>query len=145
MGGRPPKAPELSALQGDTRRTGRRKKKKTLAAAPVVEPVEPVEAEEFPPPSFLTARAKEIWRAEIAMVTQRTMLKATDHMMFGLYCNARARYERLEAAIERDGETYVSDGKHGKIIRANPAVALRDKTEATPIKLAIELNLTTKS
>jgi phage terminase small subunit len=140
--GRPPKSPELRALHGDTRQRGKRaSRKKVFLTAGAMAP----EHEAYPPPEFLSARAKEIWRAEIESVTKRTMLKATDHVTFGLYCNALARYERLNAVLEAEGETYPVNSKHGNYFRARPENAQRDKAEAVLIKLSIELNLTTKS
>lgn len=142
--GRPPKPDKLKALQGDSRQRGRRKTKKTAVTVTAAPPVAPVD-EKNPPPAFLTARAAEIWRAEIGPVLERTMIKVTDLPMFALYCQERARFEQLEAVIADEGGTYKAEGKHGTLIRVHPAVAQRDRALSNIIKLSDQLNLTTKS
>jgi len=94
--GRQPKPTELRVIEGNNGRgLGRR----------AVNKREPKPRLGVPPaPGHLTARARAVWRLVVDEMTLAApkLLTRLDGGVLGLYCQATARHEQAEAAIELD-------------------------------------------
>lgn len=101
------------------------------------------------PPAWLSKAGKAEWRrcAPILMTDRRT-LDLADLAAFACYCAAVDQVEQATREITATGYTYKSKatGKEGgDLIKANPAVAIRDKAMSQIRLLAAELGMTSAS
>ena len=126
--GRPPKPAALKALAGNP---GRRK----LTRGDVVEAPDG----DFEPPKSLTRTEKKVWAEELPRMRAGGLLKAADFPVFRSYVEALTRYRAAKEVVDRDGMTYVSESKHGSMVRVRPEVGILEKAERMLSKLADQL------
>ena len=80
------------------------------------------------PPAWLTdKRARAYWPDAVALLTAQRILAVTDTTALGLLCVALADYVEAAAIVAKKGLTYATKTATGsEMVRANPAVAIRD-------------------
>lgn len=94
------------------------------------------------PPSVLSSAAKAIWHSELPTILERVILLPQGMRIFTMYCSIAARWEQLEADLNKEGTTYTTGTGY---IRERPEVRQRDRAFADMMKLAEQLNLSPKS
>lgn len=132
MRGRKAKSEAEHALAGNP---GKRTRAKKAAQVFFSDPTLPQ------PPSWLSARAKEIWAEEIAGLKKTTLLQAPALRLFAMYCAAWHRYERYEEKLAA-GDTYETKTGYA---RKRPEVEMRDASAKEIRSLANDLNISPKS
>jgi P27 family predicted phage terminase small subunit len=94
------------------------------------------------PPAWLSKAGKAEWkRCAPILITDRRTLDLADLAAFGCYCAAVDQVEQASRKIAAIGYTYTA----GAFIKANPAVAIRDKAMSQIRLLAAELGMTSAS
>ncbi|MEN3210825.1 phage terminase small subunit P27 family [Methylorubrum populi] len=98
------------------------------------------------PPAWLSPAGKREWRRVAPILTnERRTLDPADLAAFASYCAAVEQVEQASREIAANGYTYKSKTKDGELIKANPAVAIRDKAMTQVRLLAAELGMTSAS
>lgn len=142
--GRKPKSPELRALDGDTRNVGGGK----FAA---IEGRRPRPEGEVRPRGKLTAAARRVWRSLAPALEHERILRPTDAILFGEFCQVIADLEEAEAIIRRDGMTIEVPliGKGGEIvgrsIKPHPLSTRCDRLRGRAQSLGAEFGLSASS
>lgn len=94
------------------------------------------------PPTWLSKAGKTEWRrCAPILVRDRRTLDLADLAAFACYCAAVDQVEQATREITATGYTYEA----GALIKANPAVAIRDKAMSQIRLLAAELGMTSAS
>lgn len=94
------------------------------------------------PPTWLSAAAKREWkRCAPILINDRRTLDLPDLSAFTAYCAAVDQVEQASREIAARGYTYTSRD----LIKANPAVAIRDKAMTQVRLLSAELGMTSAS
>lgn len=94
------------------------------------------------PPAWLSKGGKAEWkRVAPLLVNERRTLDVADLAAFACYCAAVEQVEQASREIAATGYTYVA----GAFMKANPAVAIRDKGFSQIRLLAAELGMTSAS
>lgn len=94
------------------------------------------------PPAWLKSEGLAIWKRLAPVLAQAKLLSAADAATFGRYCRNFARWLKLQAQLDHEGETYETetylnaagdgDGEERpatKLKRAHPAFAIADRLE----------------
>lgn len=106
-----PTAPPPAWLDSSDSVDGRSRKKKSRAAE-------------------IGALANEVWNELFPVVRQMNLVKESDLRAFGRYCRLFGEWVMFTRDIDRDGPTYESKSPHvDKLMRPNPAVGMRNRTE----------------
>lgn len=132
MRGRKAKPAELKELQGNP---GKRRIVKAqvddAASGKIVAPVK------------LTAGAAKVWERLAPELQRMNFLRSTDAAAFARYCMHLARYWELSDEIRKaGGETYVTESKHGTMLRLHPKFVVRERLEARLESLEDRFGLT---
>lgn len=94
------------------------------------------------PPAWLSKAGKTEWRRVAPiLVHDRRTLDPADLAAFAAYCAAVEQVEQASREIAKHGYTYTA----GALVKANPAVAIRDKAMTQVRLLAAELGMTSAS
>lgn len=81
------------------------------------------------PPAWLKAEGLKVWQRLAPRLSSLKLLSQTDAETFGRYCRNFARWLKMQATLDKEGETYESDSLHGKLKRAHPAFLIGDRLE----------------
>ena len=117
MRGRKPDPAEVKDAKGNP---GKRKITRTPDAVPGL----PVDA-----PKHLPAKAKKVWAALAPQLRQLKFLRATDQEAFTRYCAHLAEYWSLSVDLKKEGTTYETESRHGRMHRINPKFLVRERLE----------------
>lgn len=125
MGRRGPK-PEPAAI----------KKQKASSRRPVGQDVPEAQAAEnvktspaIIAPDWLKADGLAVWDRLAPRLLGQKILTQVDSETFGRYCRNFARWLKMQAILDDEGETYESESPHGTYKRANPAYMIADRLE----------------
>ena len=80
-------------------------------------------------PPWLKGEGLKIWRRMAPTLIARKLLSSADVDTFGRYCRNYARWLKMQATMDKEGETYESESAHGKLKRAHPAFMISDRLE----------------
>src|SRR5512137_1733736 len=86
-----------------------------------------------PPPTGMNVRAKRIWK-QIVKSLPPTHFRQGDYPLLRAYCEAEALHWDACKAIKAEGAVL-----QGKVIKANPWVAIQTQTAHTMSQLATKL------
>ena len=131
--GRSSKPAELKRAQGNP---GKRAIAETPDAVPAVTRTAPAE---------LNAVGKRAWKELAPLLASINFLRRTDQPALTRYCNHVARYWRLEQKIRKEGETYWTESRHGKMERVNPKLRAQLEVERRMESLEDRLGLSTRA
>lgn len=140
MPGPRPKSEELRRAQGS--RHHRKTKKKTARHVPPAAAIEPAPAPAPPvldedrqsrvdPPAWLSAKSKTIWRIAAPVIVRQGLLRDTDAIAFGRYCDWLGQYLELQKGSRRRKVVTETKSKHVKMQRMDKsfqALQMVDKT-----------------
>ncbi|HWX48138.1 MAG TPA: phage terminase small subunit P27 family [Roseomonas sp.] len=116
MKGRKPKPSHLKLVDGNPG-------KREIPLDPLR--LQSVEAE---PPSYLDSYAREAWNQVVPPLVQKQLFTQLDHVALATWCAAYGQWRRALEALEAAGEdTYVTEGRMGKMIRARPQVGIANE------------------
>ena len=140
MRGRKPKAPELRALDGDTRHLGGRVHLRAVASSP--RPAGPVR-----PPPGISPEARAVWRRLAPQLEESRILRATDALVFAELCQVAADLSAAQHEIRRDGmlivvETESPTGAITTVRRRHPLLGQLNVLRRQLASLASEFGLT---
>lgn len=96
-------------------------------------------------PKELNAAGKAAWNKLTPHLREMRLTRATDQTALARYCNHVARYWKLERAIRKDGEVYLTETNHGSMKRINPAFAVQDRVEKRMEALEDRLGLSPRA
>jgi P27 family predicted phage terminase small subunit len=116
MGRRP--APEAVKQQKAAVRSTR--------SAPVIPQIE---AAGIAAPDWLKDEGLAMWARLAPTLSAAKLLSGADVQTFGRYCRNFARWLKLQKELDAEGETYLSQSKHGDLKRANPVFLIADRVE----------------
>lgn len=125
------------------------------------EPTPPLVEVGTRPPTWIRDRhARTYWRELVPILTGARMLAMTDTTALAILAKAYGRWRHYEDFIEHNGETYDSvvvrpsrrvpaEGDAPPtaptMLRPRPEVTMRDKAEATLLRLLIEFGMTPRA
>src|SRR5690348_14737446 len=81
------------------------------------------------PPAWLKKEGLEVWKRLAPRLLGQKLLFPIDAETFGRYCRNFARWLKMQAVLDKEGETYESESPHGKYKRAHPAYLIGDRLE----------------
>lgn len=81
------------------------------------------------PPKWLKKEGLRIWQRLAPPLRDRRLLTQADAETFARYCRNFARWLKMQAELDKAGETYESESAHGKLKRVNPAFLIADRVE----------------
>jgi P27 family predicted phage terminase small subunit len=95
-------------------------------------------------PAWLDAAARAIWHAVAPDLHSAGLLLPSEEFTLARYCDYASRWMKLRAAVNREGETYETESKHGSLRRQNPdfksmldlegeMTAIEDRFALTPV------------
>jgi len=126
MGRRGPK-PEPSSVKLAKGNSGHR----PIGEEPTAEQVEAnaAAAVKVEAPAWLKKEGLEVWERLAPRLLGQKLLFPIDAETFGRYCTNFARWLKMQAVLDAEGETYESESPHGKYKRAHPAYLIGDRLE----------------
>lgn len=71
-------------------------------------------------PEWLDAVGRQVWSLYMPKLALLGYVRDTDLLAFARYCDHSARWLRVRALVEMNGEAYETRSKHGKMLRLNP-------------------------
>ena len=80
-------------------------------------------------PAWLPVEACNIWQALAPELERLHILQNIDAWTFARYCRNFARWLKLQDQLDREGETYEAQTKHGEFIKAHPAYMIADRLD----------------
>ena len=80
-------------------------------------------------PDWLSDEGQKVWQALAPDLKQLRFLRSTDQTAFARYCDYFARWLKLRDAVDEDGESYITESRHGTMQRANPDFVLMLRVE----------------
>ena len=80
-------------------------------------------------PAWLKDEGLAIWTRLAPTLSAAKLLSVADADTFARYCRNFARWLKMQAELDADGETYLSQSKHGDLKRANPVFLISDRIE----------------
>lgn len=78
-------------------------------------------------PEWLKGEGLKVWKRLAPNVARLKLLTPVDAESFARYCRNLARWLKMQAVLDREGETYESESAHGKLKRAHPAFLIGDR------------------
>lgn len=139
MSGRRGPKPKPDAIKAQRKPVQSKREKPTPAqAAQAAEPIPDVgpaaEAQTggaISPPVWLEGEGLKVWERLSPRLIQLRLLQVADVETFARYCRNFARWLKLQAAMDSDGEVYETTSKHmeGTLRRINPAFMVSDRLE----------------
>ena len=120
--GRPPKDPDVKEAQGNPGRRDIKRADVEIADGGLE------------PPFDLSAEARAVWDRLIPTMPQQ-FRKAQEVNGLARYCDHLARWIKLTARIDDEGESYESSSEHVKMYRLNPAFTARRAIEKDLVDL----------
>jgi P27 family predicted phage terminase small subunit len=81
------------------------------------------------PPKWLKKEGLRIWMRLAPPLRDRKLLTQADGETFARYCRNFARWLKMQAEVDKDGEAYESESQWGKLKRVNPAFLISDRLE----------------
>lgn len=103
-----------------------------------------VHAGEFAPPKDLTAAERKVWLDELHRWQAAGLAKPSDLTAFRSWVEARALFLRCKRVVDKDGPTYITESKHGSMIRERPEVKIMNGLARLMTKLSDQLASNTK-
>lgn len=81
-------------------------------------------------PNWLTDKAAlAIWAELHGELTRIKLLRATDANAFARYCRNVAHWIAVTKVLAEEGDTYVTETKHGTMRRINPSFIIQERIE----------------
>lgn len=80
-------------------------------------------------PAWLKGEALRIWDRLAPRLVALKLLSPTDAEAFGRYCRNFARWQKMQAAIDKDTETYTVETASGIVHRTRPEFLISDRLE----------------
>ena len=96
-------------------------------------------------PAWLSPTAKTVWRKLAGVLDRMRVLTEADGHALELLADAYGEYRAARAVILKEGTTYESDTKHGKIVRTRPEVAIAADAWKRMKAMLVEFGLTPSS
>ena len=94
---------------------------------------------------WLTPKAKTVWKQLGDSLDRMRVLTEADGHALELLVDAYAEYRAARAVVAKEGATYESKTKHGKIVRARPEVAIAADAWKRMKAMLVEFGLTPSS
>lgn len=79
------------------------------------------------PPDWLKGEGLKTWDRLAPNVARLKLLTPVDAEAFARYCRNVSRWLKMQAVLDKEGETYESESAHGKLKRAHPAFLIGDR------------------
>lgn len=79
------------------------------------------------PPEWLKGEGLKTWNRLAPNVARLKLLTPVDAEAFARYCRNVSRWLKMQAVLDKEGETYESESAHGKLKRAHPAFLIGDR------------------
>lgn len=99
------------------------------------------------PPRTMSAAAKAVWNECAPALISSRILRQTDVLVFGVFCQTIADYRAAIKDIRKRGATYMIKSNHSdqQYIKINPMVGVRDRALNLIIRYGESLGLTPAS
>lgn len=133
MAGRKPLPTQMHVLHGNPGKRARNAK-------------EPKPRPGLPPvPKHLSPRAKAAWKRIGPELVAMNVMSLADGPALELLCDAYAEWRHARDLVDQEGATYETETENGRIIRANPAVAIASDAWRRIRAMLAEFGLTPSS
>lgn len=80
-------------------------------------------------PKWLDGAGLEIWNSKAETLAAAKLLTAADAIAFARYCKNLARWLKMQAALDKDGEIYTVKTASGTVHRPRPEFLIGDRLE----------------
>ena len=96
-------------------------------------------------PSHLPPKAKTYWKDVSKLLSEMGVLTVADGKALEQLCNTYCEWRDHLKDIQRDGTTYWAETQSGKLLKANPSVAMASDAQKRIKSFMVEFGLTPSS
>ncbi|MFP4539301.1 MAG: phage terminase small subunit P27 family [Dichotomicrobium sp.] len=97
---------------------------------------------EIEAPDWLSGDALTFWKIVTHDLVAEKMLRPSHHNALARYCDYLARWLRLREKVNKQGESYETESRHGRMQRLNPDFTALTRVESILADLEAKFGLT---
>jgi P27 family predicted phage terminase small subunit len=122
------------------------RRRKPIAPTEILPPAgtapEIIAPAQYPAPLELSRDAKRIWERYAPDLARLKLLRRTDELTFGQFCEIVADAFKAKKTLDAEGYTYESESAHGRLKRIHPAYIILDRSRRLVLQFAEQFGMT---